>query len=298
MIRRFFRHIKEGFIGFGRHLGMAMSSVASVTITLLLIGLFLVMTINLNSLTAEIEDSISLSVILSYDIDTESERNNLIKQINACADIENIEYRTKDQEFDFYLEMYPDLADFYGTYRDQNPFHDVLLVSVQDVSQLQTIKDKISGFYGVDSVNDGGRNTYTLITILANVRLFGSALVICLTAMAVYLIYNTIRITIASRSDEIWIMRNVGARNSYIRAPFLVEGIIIGVIGSIVPISCVISSYYYIYNATNGVLLGVLRLIAPYPFIIYASLSILGLGVLVGYLGSYLSVCKFLRRRR
>lgn len=298
MIRRFFRHIKEGFIGFGRHLGMAMSSVASVTITLLLIGLFLVMTINLNSLTAEIEHSISLSVLLSYDIDTESERNNLIKQINACGDIENIEYRTKDQEFDFYLEMYPDLADFYGTYRDQNPFHDVLLVSVRDVAQLQTIKDKITDFYGVDSVNDGGSNTYTLIAILANVRLFGSALVICLTAMAVYLIYNTIRITIASRSDEIWIMRNVGARNSYIRAPFLVEGVIIGIIGSIVPIALVATSYYYIYNVTNGVLLGVLKLIVPYPFVIYACLSILGLGVLVGYLGSYLSVCKFLRRRR
>ncbi|MBQ5805371.1 MAG: hypothetical protein IIW22_06325 [Erysipelotrichaceae bacterium] len=123
-------------------------------------------------------------------------------------------------------------------------------------------------------------------------------LILALVALAIYLIYNTIKITIATRKDEIWIMRNVGARNGYIRAPFLVEGIIIGIFGSILPIGVIVYAYYWLYQATGGVLAGVITLIPVYPFILYLGGALLVIGILVGFIGSYISVCKYLRLTR
>ena len=299
-IRRFFRQIKEGFVGVGRHIGMAISSATAVTITLLLIGVFLVLTVNLNALTEEIEGSISLSVLLNYEVSDASQREAISSQIKKIDGVTNVEFRSKETEFDYYVSQYSDdeVIDFYNLYRDDNPFHDVFLVSVVNGELISNVKAKIELINGIDSVYDGGSNTYLLIDILDNVRYFGGILVLALILLAIYLIYNTIKITIDSRRNEIWIMRNVGAMNSYIRGPFLVEGIIIGIIGSILPIAGIIAGYYYLYEATGGVLLGVLQLLPLNPYIIYLSAALLIIGVIVGYIGSYISVCKFLRMRR
>lgn len=298
MFRRFFRHIKEGFVGIGRHFSMALSSIASVTITLLLIGIFLIITVNLNELTKEVEESISFQALVSYDVTSESELSQIEKAIERIEGVADAEYISKDSEFDFYVAQYPDLSDFYELYREDNPFHDAYKISLNDTANMATIKSQIESINGVDSVHDGGSNTYLLVDALNKIRIFGGALVLALVILATYLIYNTIHITIEARETEIWIMRNVGARNGYIRAPFLVEGIIIGIIGSLIPILTMIFSYYYLFNNFNGVVLGVFKLLAPYPFLLYLNLALLGIGVLVGIIGSWISVTKSLRRTR
>ncbi len=298
MFHRFFRHIKEGFIGVGRHIGMAASSIATVTITLLLIGFFLVLTYNLNIITKDIEDSISLSALVSYDVTNDSTLDTIKGQIEAIDGVKSVEYRSKDEEFTYYVEQYPDIKEFNELYRDQNPFHDAFMISLVDGQNLENVKGQIEAINGIDSVHDGGSNTYLLIDLLEKVRLFGGVLVLALSLLAVYLIYNTISITIRARDTEIWIMKNVGAKNGYIRAPFLVEGVIIGLMGSIIPIGAIIASYYYVYNQTNGNLMGVFTLVDPNPFIIYLSLILLGIGIVVGFIGSYLSVSRLLRSKR
>ncbi len=298
MFHRFFRHIKEGFIGVGRHFGMAVSSAASVTITLLLVGFFLILTYNLNIITKDIEDSISLSALVSYDVTNDSTLDTIKGQIEAIDGVKSVEYRSKDEEFTYYVEQYPDIKEFNELYRDQNPFHDAFMISLVDGQNLENVKGQIEAINGIDSVHDGGSNTYLLIDLLEKVRLFGGILVLALSLLAVYLIYNTISITIRARDTEIWIMKNVGAKNGYIRAPFLVEGVIIGLMGSIIPIGAIIASYYYVYNQTNGNLMGVFTLVNPNPFIIYLSLILLGIGIVVGFIGSYLSVSRLLRSKR
>ena len=163
---------------------------------------------------------------------------------------------------------------------------------------LSDIKNRVARINGIDSVEDGGSNTYTLINVLHSTRFAGAVLVIALVVLAVYLIYNTIKITIATRKDEIIIMRNVGAKNSYIRAPFLVEGIIIGTLGSIIPIFIVIYGYIKLFEITGGILAGVMSLIPIYPFVIFLGLVLLAIGIIVGFIGSYISVCKYLRLTR
>ncbi|MBQ1477960.1 MAG: permease-like cell division protein FtsX [Erysipelotrichaceae bacterium] len=299
MIRRFFKHIKEGFVGVKRHLGMAMSSASAVTITLLLVGLFLMLSANLSVLTKEIESSISLLALIDYNVTDQMEIDTMKGDIEKLDGVLKVEYHTKDQEFDDYLKsLEEDEAAFYELYRETNPFHDVFLINAEEGEALASIKTAIAAMPGIESVRDGGSNTYLLIDILRNVRLGGGILVLALCVLAVYLIYNTIKITISSRQDEIWIMRNVGARNGYIRAPFLVEGVIIANLGSIIPIAAMIAIYLYLYNKTGGLVAGVIRLIPPMPFLLYLCLTLLGIGIVVGFIGSYISVCKYLRLRR
>ena len=193
---------------------------------------------------------------------------------------------------------YPDLAEFSENYRADNPFHDAFLIYVKDGMDMEKVKNDVAAMSGISSVEDGGNNTYTLIHILHMIRNVGGILILALVALAVYLIYNTIKITIATRKDEIWIMRNVGAKNSYIRAPFLVEGVIIAIIGSILPIGLIIYGYYELYKMTGGVLAGVITLIPVMPFVLYVAGALLAVGIFVGFMGSYISVCKYLRLTR
>ena len=298
MFRRFFRHIKEGFIGIARHFSMALSSIASVTITLLLIGLFLIITVNLNELTREVEESISFQALVSYNVTSESELSQIEKAIERIDGVADAEFISKDSEFDFYVAQYPDLSDFYELYREDNPFHDAYKISLDNTANMQAIKTEIQQINGIDSVHDGGSNTYLLVDVLNKIRIVGGALVLALVVLATYLIYNTIHITIEARETEIWIMRNVGAKNGYIRAPFIVEGIIIGSIGSLIPIGAMFLSYYYLYDNFNGVVLGVFKLLPPYPFLIYLNAALLLIGVLVGIVGSWISVTRSIRRTR
>ncbi|MDO4197702.1 MAG: permease-like cell division protein FtsX [Erysipelotrichaceae bacterium] len=295
--RRFFRHIRDGFSGVFRHFSMAFSSMSAVSITLLLVGVFAAFAINVNFLTQEIQSNISLVCLIDYSAD-EATKTNIENEIKKIDGISTIEYRTKDQEFDYYKETYPELAEFSEYYREDNPFHDTFIVYMNDNASLENIKSSISKISGISSVEDGGSNTYTLISILRSTRIAGLALIGALVALAVYLIYNTIKITISARKDEITIMRTVGAKNSYIRAPFLVEGIIIGIIGSLLPIGIIIYLYYRLYEFTGGVLAGVITLVPVYPYAIYLGVGLLVIGIVVGWIGSFISVCRFLRLTR
>lgn len=291
------RHIKEGVIGFLRHPANSVATVFTMFISLLLVSFFFVAITNLGNLTKEVESSLSLSALVDFDT-SDSQIEGIKSNIEKIEGVVNVEFRTSDQEFDYYIEQNKDLKEFYEGYRDDNPFHPTFLVSVENGDLLDDVKAKITTIRGINSVHDGGDNTYKLIGILQNVRMFGLALVGALILLAIYLIYNTIKLSIESRNLEISIMRIVGATNGFIRAPFLVEGILIGIIGAFFALFITVIAYLYIYSSSNGVLLGVFSLINPVPYIIYVSLIVLAIGIVSGLIGSFLSVTRTLRKVR
>ena len=120
MFRRFFRHIRDGFVGVGRHFGMALSSASAVTITLLLVGLFLMISSNLMMITKSIEESISISVLIADG--SEDKHVDLENKIMKLDGVLEVDYRTKDEEFDYYLSTTNDVKvnEFYETYREDN----------------------------------------------------------------------------------------------------------------------------------------------------------------------------------
>ena len=138
-----------------------------------------------------------------------------------------------------------------------------------------------------------------MVAAMINIRRFGGIFVLALGVLAVFLIQNTIKLTIYARQDEIDIMRNVGATNGFIRAPFVWEGIITGILGAILPILLTIYGYQFAYNLVHGVMFSsMFKMIAPVPYIYYISAVLLGIGILVGLIGSWLSVTRYLRETK
>ena len=149
---------------------------------------------------------------------------------------------------------------------------------------------------GVDIVKYGEGMVDQLITVFDTVQKISIISVIALILVTAFLISNTIKITIASREREIGIMRLIGASNLNIRIPFIIEGLLLGALGSIIPIIITIYGYNILYQKFDGQLFSpFIKLIAPNPFVYTTSLILLGIGVLVGMFGSWRAVRKHLK---
>lgn len=299
IIRRFFRHIKEGAINVFRNFAMSMSSIIAVTITLLLVGSFMIITANIESISTSIKSSLTILVKIDREI-VDEDIVLLERKISNIDDVKSVSYSSKHEELQKQIDMYPQQAEYYRRHEGKdNPLYDVFIVEVNDANSLNMINEQISNLKGIHSAEQGGDGVDKLVQYLNNVQSVSWGLVIVLTLLAIYLISNTIKITIYSRIDEIGIMRTVGASNSFIRTPYLVGGIIIGIIGAIVPILVMSFGYKYLYEMTGGIMMSKIFVLKPvFPFIYDLSLVLLALGVGVGFVGSFFSVTRYLRWKR
>ena len=297
------RPIKEGFSGVGRHWAMSISSAIAVTITLVIISVFLLLTWNVNNFTQNIESS--LDIYASVDYDAENQEAALKKKIEAIDGVESVELSPKSAEFQAYLDSFSDerTREAFEPYASDNPMHDAFYVKAEDGSKIQSIADTLyemkNNNEGLYEISYGGQSTISIVDAMANIRKVGMILVIGLILLAIFLIQNTIKLTITARATEIEIMRNVGASNRFIRSPFLIEGVIIGILGAAVPIGLTIWGYIALYNNAGGILISnMFHLVEPYPFVYYVSGILLLMGIVVGFIGSWLSVTRYLRWKR
>ncbi len=301
MINNFFRHLKEGFFGVGRHGAMSVSSASAVTITLIIVSIFYIFSMNLQKFTKGIEQSVQIAVMISFSHEEQAVMDQIGVDISNIEGVSNVVFHSKEEELQSYIDSLDDdyLKQIIEPYKEDNPMHNAFYVSVSSGEYLQSVANKIKEIEGVDSINYGGDSAVVVVNALKSIRNGGGVLAIALSLLAIFLIQNTIKLTIQARSDEIAIMRNVGARNGFIRTPFLVEGVIIGILGSIIPIMITIYGYIYIYNVTGGMLItNLFKLIPPHPFVLKVSLLLLATGVFVGLIGSFFSVNKYLRWKR
>lgn len=152
---------------------------------------------------------------------------------------------------------------------------------------------------GIVSASYGGDGITVMVDIFEGLRLGGGIFVVFLGLLAVLLIKNTIKITIQTRQEEIAIMRNVGASNWYIRMPFIIEGMYIGILGALVPIVLVCGGYYLVYEALGGIFLSsMFVMVDVWPFAVLVGVLILLIGMAVGMIGSSFAVGKYLRWKR
>ena len=303
MISKLFRPVIEGFKGVIRHGAMSLSSIFSVLMSLILISMMMIFTFNVRQFTQGLEHSIQIAVTVDYDHESAEEEDRISLAIKDIEGVSTVTYSSKADELEYYIESVAndEAKALFEPYREEgkNPMHDAFYVEVSDGSRLEQITAQIKEIPGVEEVEYGGASATKLVSALNTVRLIGAGLTLALSLLALFLIANTINTTIENRADELAIMRNVGAKNSFIRNPFLIEGIIIGILGSLVPIAATYFGYRYLYQVTGGHLVSdMFMLLDPDPFARYLCLALLGVGVLVGLLGSYISVTRRLRWKR
>ncbi len=301
MINRIFRPIREGFKGVGRHGGMSFQSASAVTLALIIISLFLIFSMTVQNFTKGIEESVSISVMIDYNSESAESEDAISLAIKNIEGVSTVTYSSKDEEFQYYLDSFDDekTRKAFEPFKDSNPMHDAFYVETTSGSDIEAIANEISTIDGVYKVNYGGDSAVSLIAALRTIRNGGWVIALALSLLAIFQIQNTIKLTIMARADEIAIMRNVGAKNGFIRSPFLVEGLIIGALGAIIPIAITYFGYTKIYELTGGHLISnMFSLIAPVPFIYRICGLLLLIGMIVGLMGSFLSVTKYLRWKR
>ena len=253
-------------------------------------------TFNVNNFTKLIREDVTMVVYVKKD--TPSEYLEGIEQaINRNENVLTCAKKTKDQVKAEMQDSYELFNNIMGEWTpEENPLKDTFQVTVKDIEQIKNTAEQLTALDGVDFVDYGEKMVESLITVFKAVQKASILVVIALIIVTVFLIMNTIKLTIFSRKREISIMRLVGASNFSIKTPFVIEGMILGMIGAILPIIIVLYGYLAFYKHFNGQLFSPLvKLIPPEPFIYLTSLIVLIIGMIVGMIGSYRAVKKYLK---
>ena len=217
---------------------------------------------------------------------------NKIKELDGVSDVT---YKSKEEWKSEMSEYNSSIGNVFETY-DENPLLDSYVVKVDDANDLEKVALLIKDMDKVDSANYGEGIVNTIIDVFDIVEKTTLVIVIALIFVTAFLITNTIKLTIYSRRNEIEIMRLVGSSNTAIKLPFVFEGFIIGLLGSLIPVIISIYGYIIAYETLGGhVITELITLINPYNFIFYIALIIVGLGSLIGMFGSLMAVRKYLK---
>ena len=286
------RHARESLKSLGRNSWMTFASASAVTVTLLLVGVFIVIMMNLNQLADNIENDVEIKVVADPAADKESVKE-LEEQISSMDGVLEVVYSTRDQELN---KMIHSFGDELSLYKQSNPLGDALYVKAKEPQQTAAIAKKIDTYDYTYEVVYGEGKVEKLFNVLNTGRNIGLVLILALLFTAMFLISNTIRITIVARRREIEIMKLVGATNNFVRIPFVLEGIWLGVLGAIIPMVVISVAYYRLYMYLEPKLQGELfQLLNVTPFIFQLNGLILFMGVFIGVWGSFMSVRKFLK---
>lgn len=308
MIRNFFRHLWESIKSLKRNVWMTIASVSSVTITLTLVGVFAAVLLNVERIATGIENNIQINVYLDVDSTDSSETttneagetvandsyHQVYDQISKVSGVESVTYSSKDEQLEKLQQTYGDDWSLFDG--DSNPLQDVYIVEADSPSDVKKVAKKIVNIEGVESVDYGGSNSDQLFSIAKFIRTWGFAGTILLVVVAIFLISNTIRMTIMSRQRDIEIMRLVGAKNSYIRGPFFFEGAWVGLLGAIVPSIIIYFAYKTVYSSVNPQF--EVQGLSLYPIDTFLPLVIGGMflvGIIIGALGSVISMRRYLK---
>lgn len=293
-IRTMGRHIRDAFKSLFRNGLMTFGSISAVSMILLIVGVFVSLLFNVNKIGSDIENDVNVRVYIDLAADQEK-TDQLEAKIKELADVESVTFRSKDEELE---DVTKSFAEEFSLFKnDGNPLRNAFDVKAKEPQKTSAVAKAIEGMDYVARVRYGEARADNLFRIIATARNIGAVIIIGLLALAMFLISNTIRSTIYLRKTEIEIMRLVGATKAYIRWPFFLEGGMIGLLGSIIPIGLVWSIYLWIYKGGSDFFSGSsFSLLDPNPFLFYVSLAMVAIGVIIGAFGSILSMRRFLKK--
>lgn len=294
MIRTFFRHVLESIKSLKRNGWMTVASVSAVTITLTLVGIFMAVIMNATKLASDIEKNVDVSVFVDIGTDDQADLDKLASELKQLDHVKTVTFSSKDEEL---KKLKNAMGDAWGIFEgDSNPLYDVFVVTTDSPEDTKAISKEAAKLANVFKADYGGASSDKIFGLADTVKTWGLAAALLLLFVAMFLISNTIRITILSRQREIQIMRLVGAKNSYIRWPFFLEGGWIGLLGSVIPVLLMVFGYRQAYILLNPTLLrSNYSLMAPDTFTWQICLLMVVVGVLIGSFGSLMSMRRFLK---
>lgn len=295
-ISTFFYTIKQGFINIFRNKWFSLASIATISACLFLFGLFYSILMNVQNIVKTAQEGVSVTVFFDEGI-SDDRIQQIGDEIQKRPEVSKINFISADEAWDSFKEEY------LGEYADgftENPLENSASYEIylNDVSMQSALVSFLEGLDGIREVNRSEITAASLTGINALIAYASIGIIAILFAVSIFLISNTVTIGISVRKEEISIMKYIGATDFFVRSPFVIEGMLIGAIGALIPMGII----YSVYNEVIGYIVGkfsnLSKLLAFLPVNeIFAKLlpGSLIMGIGIGFLGSIITVRKHLR---
>ncbi|MGO1469629.1 MAG: permease-like cell division protein FtsX [Tissierella sp.] len=286
---------KQSFKSMWRNRGMGLASISSISAVLIILGFVLILIMSINSLVVDVQNRFDeIEIFLAKDITDESKQ--AIEDFAKNEEkITSIEYISQEDAIDTMKEQWGEEAYLLeGISKDTLP--DSYIIKSKDIQDTEGIVQSINSIEGVENIKYHKEIIDKLTTLASYIRLGGIIVIGVLIAISVFIISNTIKLTVLSRKREISIMKYIGATNSYIKTPFVLEGILFGVFAALISILIVYFGYEYLFDSINEKLYVLFSVILVPPEAILKDVSIMfiAIGSGIGALGSMVSMRRYL----
>jgi cell division transport system permease protein len=293
-IKTYGYHIKQGFKSVAKNKMMSIASISTVVASLLILGIFLITMFNVDFLVKDVESGVEIKVYLKDDI-TNNQKAEIESQMKLTQGVTAVEYESKEEALEKFKAQLGDNSELVAGINAEEVMPSSYIIKMEGPKFVQGTVEKLKTLSGIDEIKDGGQIVDKLMQITGFVKTLGISLLAILTIVSVFLISNTIKLTVLARRREIGIMKYIGATDWFIRWPFVIEGLFLGLIGAV--ISALIVGYGYVLasNAVARNMMSLIRLVDPMDIVPYMSAAFAAMGLLIGSVGSIISMRKFLK---
>lgn len=294
---RVFKNIvKQGFQGMWRNRGMGLASVGSISAVLMILGIVLILILSINNLVLEVKTKFDEIQVFLEDGLNDSDLKSIEESIKTKDGVLSVIFRSREQGLEIMKEQWEDDSYVLEGLEDDNPLQDSYIIQLEDIGHADSVVNALKEIDGIEDVRYY-KDVIDKLMIFANyIRFGGIAVIGILVLVSVFIISNTIKITVTSRKREINIMKYVGATNGYIRGPFIIEGILFGFIGAVLSILLINYGYEYFFKSVSNQLYVLLTVYLVPPSLLIKDITIMftAIGVGIGALGSIVSLKRFL----
>lgn len=292
--------MKQGVKNIGRNKMFSIASIATMAACIFLFGLFYSIVINFNHIVEKAEEGVAITVFFDEDA-TQEQKDNIGAQLEKKDGVLEVNYISANEAWESFQDDYfGDSKDAAEGFKNDNPLanSDNYEVYMSDVEKQKEVVEFAEGLDGVRKVNKSDVVAKTLTSVNKLVYYVSAAIILILLAVSIFLISNTVTMGITVRREEIAIMKYIGAKDGFVRAPFVIEGLLIGIVGAILPLVLLYFMYdkAVSYIMTRFSLLNNIMTFLPVSEVYKTLLPVgIALGVGIGFVGSFFTIHKHLR---
>ncbi|WP_027398784.1 permease-like cell division protein FtsX [Anaerovorax odorimutans] len=288
--------VKQAFKQVLRNRTMSVASMFSITAMLLILGLFFILLVNINMVTESAKNQFDIVQICLLDDTDYEESEYMITELNDMPEVDNASYLSRDDALEKWKLKWGDNAYLLDSVKDDNPLPNSIVIKVFQLENIDKVVSKAKSFDGIQKINYYGSAVEQIMKITKFIQLGAMIIILFLVVVSVVVVSNTVKLTVLAREREISIMKYVGATNWFIRGPFLVEGMLIGLVSALLSVAIISVIYYKIVELIGQEIIVMLSTaMVPKNFLIFNLVWIfIALGVSIGACGSIISMRRFL----
>ena len=295
MIKSFFYSLKQALVQLNRNKTMALTSLFSITAMLLILGMFFILVVNVNLLTESAKEQFDMVEVYMLDDMTDDQINTIMDSVKTLDYTDTVEFLDKDDAMDEMKDRWGDNGYLLDGLQE-NPLPRSIRITLKNIEDSQELVDYVSNFEGIEKVKYNQSEINKILKITNSIQVGALVIIVFLIFVSIIVVSNTVKLTVLARGREISIMKYVGATNWFIRGPFLIEGIIIGILAALISAGVICGLYSLIIaNISEQMLVMFSTGLVPVAFMTENLIVIfLALGVSIGAMGSMISMRRFL----